>query len=235
MKAAFRIRHASGVSPAPCLVSGDGNGYSHGMTLRIISGSLRRRLLKTPPGKTTRPYTDRVRQIAFDRLGNANKVEGARVADVFSGVGTMGLEALSRGAMSCVFFEFDKAVHQALRENVSTLVPNHPTVCWRTNIHRSSFRPQGADECLPYTLVFFDPPYDQCPLLEPREPLGQAMKRLAKSQVTSSNATVVLRTPEKFELPEVPAWTVEDCWHISTMKLWILTKLQGSESSQAGQ
>ena len=200
------------------------------MTLRIISGSLRRRLLKTPSGKTTRPYTDRVRQVVFDRLNNIDKIRDARVADIFSGVGTMGLEALSRGASSCVFYEFDREVHQALKDNVSALVPDYPTVCWRTNIHRSSFRPQGAEGCLPYTLVFFDPPYDQCPLLAPREALGQAMKRLARSDVTSDDVVVVLRTPEKFELPELPAWTVEDCWHISTMKLWILVKSKESDS-----
>ena len=48
------------------------------MSLRIIGGTYRRRHLKTPHGKTTRPYTDRVRQIVFDRLGDS--VESARVA-----------------------------------------------------------------------------------------------------------------------------------------------------------
>jgi 16S rRNA (guanine966-N2)-methyltransferase len=135
------------------------------MPLRIISGQFRRRLLKTPQTQATRPYTDRVRQIVFDRL--SEQVENAQVADVFSGVGTMGIEAISRGAQSCVFIEGDRTVYESLKENVDTLLGDYPTVCWQTNVHRTSFRPKGAEACLPYNLVFFDPPYALCLLLEP--------------------------------------------------------------------
>lgn len=64
------------------------------MSLRVISGQYRRRILKTPADDSTRPYTDRVRQIVFDRLHDF--IPDARVADVFAGVGTMGIESLSR-------------------------------------------------------------------------------------------------------------------------------------------
>ncbi len=192
------------------------------MTLRIIGGSFRRRLLTTPHGMTTRPYTDRVRQIVFDRLDDC--LEQARVADIFSGVGTMGLESLSRGASTCVFLESDRTVYAALRKNVELLAGDFQTVCWKTNVHRSSFRPKGNDACLPYSLIFFDPPYIQCPLLEAGRPLGDAMKRLAATAVTTDDATLVLRTPERFDLPAIPRWTTEDCWQLSSMKIWILTR-----------
>ena len=136
----------------------------HDMSLRIIGGSLRRRHLKTPPGIATRPYTDRVRQIVFDRI--VNEVPFARVADVFSGVGTMGLESLSRGADSCVFIEADREVHRALRDNVNQLAADFPTVCWKTDVRYTSFAPKGNESLLPYTIIFFDPPYAQCPSLE---------------------------------------------------------------------
>ncbi len=192
------------------------------MTLRIIGGDYRRRLLKTPQGRTTRPYTDRVRQIVFDRVSPF--VEQSRVADIFSGVGTMGLEALSRGATSCVFIEGDSAVHESLSENVSLIAQDKKTVCWKTNIHRTSFCPNGAEECLPYSLVFFDPPYDQTPLLKPEAVLGKCLTRLAKERVTSDDAVVILRTPGRFEFSECRAWQIDDCWRISTMNLWILKK-----------
>lgn len=196
------------------------------MSLRIIGGEFRRRLLKTPPTKATRPYTDRVRQVVFDRIGEL--VPDARVADVFAGVGTMGLEALSRGAESCVFIEGDPKVHAALKENVEALAGDLPTVCWKTNIHRTSFRPQGAEQCLPYSLVFFDPPYAQCPLLAKDQVLGKCLVRLAKPEVTAADALVLLRTPEHFEFSDSDAWHINECWRISTMKLWLLGRTETS-------
>jgi len=202
------------------------------MTLRIIGGRFRRRLLSTPHGQTTRPYTDRVRQIVFDRLGEM--VEQARVADIFAGVGTMGLESLSRGAATCVFLESDRHVHASLRENVDLLAKDFPTVCWKTDVHRTSFRPKGSDECLPYSLVFFDPPYAQCPLLEPRQTLAKAVSRLAKPDVTSDDAVLILRTPGRFDLPCLNYWTTADCWPVSSMKIWLLRKSTAqSESHQS--
>lgn len=198
------------------------------MTLRIISGEFRRRLLQTPQGQTTRPYTDRVRQMVFDRISEL--VPDAHVADVFSGVGTMGLEALSRGASSCVFFEGDPKVHEALSHNVRAIVTNRQTLCWKTNIHRTSFCPTGVDNCLPYDLVFFDPPYDQCPLLLAGEVLYKALGRLAKPRATSENAVVILRTPEHFVFSGAPGWRIDDHWPISTMNLWILRK-SGNQSA----
>ena len=201
------------------------------MTLRIIGGDYRRRQLRTPHGLSTRPYTDRVRQIVFDRL--SDRIENARVADVFSGVGTMGLESLSRGAQSCVFIEGDSKVHQLLSENVSAIAADKPTICWKTNIHRTSFCPNGAEQCLPFDVVFFDPPYDQCSLLAPSEVLGKGLVRLAKPRATYEDALIVLRTPERVEFPDSRAWIVDEHWSISTMNLWLLKKREVCDESPA--
>ena len=200
------------------------------MSLRIIGGKYRRRHLKTPHGKATRPYTDRVRQIVFDRIDHL--LEGARVADVFSGVGTMGMEAISRGAASCVFFEADTDVHESLSGNVKAILVDEPTVCWKTSVHRTSFRPNGADECLPYSLIFFDPPYVQCPLLAEGSVLGKALDRLAKPQVSTDEAIVILRTPIGFDFSETAAWKIHDCWRISTMKIYTLGKSELPELTE---
>lgn len=200
------------------------------MSLRIIGGKYRRRHLKTPHGKATRPYTDRVRQIVFDRIDHL--LEGARVADVFSGVGTMGMEAISRGAQSCVFFEADTDVHESLSGNVKAILEDEPTVCWKTSVHRTSFRPNGADECLPYSLIFFDPPYVQCPLLAEGGVLGKALDRLAKPQISTEDAVVILRTPIGFDFSETAAWKIHDCWRISTMKIYTLGKAELPELTE---
>jgi len=192
------------------------------MTLRIIGGELRRRQLKTPPGILTRPYTDRVRQIVFDRL--VGRIDDARVADIYAGVGTMGLESISRGAASCVFFEATPLVHQMLKENVGLLAPDVPTVCWKTDVRYTSFVPKGSDGMLPYDLLFFDPPYARCPDIEPGGVLSKSLSRLARPNVSSDDALLLIRTPERFELPIPQGWALSDCWHVSTMKVWSLEK-----------
>ncbi|MEY3176059.1 MAG: Ribosomal small subunit methyltransferase [Planctomycetota bacterium] len=192
------------------------------MALRIISGKYRRRLLRTPSDDSTRPYTDRVRQMTFDRL--AAFVPGARVADIFAGVGTMGMEALSRGAASCVFFEAGAEVFQLLSTNVRTIAPDARAICWRTDIRRTSFRPRGGEDCIPYSLIFFDPPYRIAEEVRARGTLAPCLKLLSRSTLSTPEAILVLRTPEHFEAPEVPGWLVHDCWELSSMMVWILVK-----------
>jgi 16S rRNA (guanine(966)-N(2))-methyltransferase RsmD len=90
--------------------------------MRIIAGAWRGRALAAPPGLATRPTADRVRQSLFDMIlhaawGGRAVLEGAMVLDAFAGTGALGLEALSRGAESAVFFERDRAALAALRAN----------------------------------------------------------------------------------------------------------------------
>ncbi|HBB41088.1 MAG TPA: 16S rRNA (guanine(966)-N(2))-methyltransferase RsmD, partial [Proteobacteria bacterium] len=88
--------------------------------MRIIAGSLGSRRLHTPKGSATRPTSDRAREALFARLG---PVDGARVADLFAGGGSLGLEALSRGAATCCFVESGRAALLALRANLADLAP----------------------------------------------------------------------------------------------------------------
>ena len=87
--------------------------------MRIVSGSRGGRLLKAPPGRSTRPTPDRVREALFSILGD--RVPGARFLDLFAGTGANGLEALSRGARTAVFVECARAALAVLRENIARL------------------------------------------------------------------------------------------------------------------
>jgi 16S rRNA (guanine966-N2)-methyltransferase len=75
----------------------------------------------TPPGNDTRPTTDKVRQAVFNALDSAGLLDGASVIDLFAGSGALGIEALSRGASSCIFVERDRSAVEALRSNLTTL------------------------------------------------------------------------------------------------------------------
>ena len=87
--------------------------------MRIIAGEFRGRKLLPPQGQQTRPITDRVKQSLFDIL--APSIEGAVVFDCFAGTGSLGLEALSRGASRAVFFERDRSAVRLLQENIRAL------------------------------------------------------------------------------------------------------------------
>lgn len=89
--------------------------------MRVISGEFGGRRLVAPVGLSTRPTTDKVRQAVFNSLGSMGVLDGATVADLYAGSGALGIEALSRGAASCVFVERDRAALVALRENVKSL------------------------------------------------------------------------------------------------------------------
>ena len=192
------------------------------MALRVISGQYRRRILKTPADDSTRPYTDRVRQIVFDRL--QAYIPNARVADVFSGVGSMGMESLSRGAYSCVFFEADADIHKLLVTNVTTIAPEARTICWRTDVRRTSFKPHGGEDMMPYNLIFFDPPYKNANEIDPGKPLAASLKRLARDTISTPDAILILRTPDHTAAPQFQSWQIHDCWELSSMMIWILVK-----------
>lgn len=87
--------------------------------MRIIAGEWRGRRLKAPPGRDVRPTTDRVREAWMSALGPS--IPGARVLDLFSGSGALGLECLSRGAAHVVFVERARGGLKAIEENVGLL------------------------------------------------------------------------------------------------------------------
>ena len=88
---------------------------------RITAGLYRGRRLQTPPGDTTRPTSERVREALANALVAAGGLEGARVLDLYAGSGALGLELLSRGADSLVLVEIERSALTALRANVAAL------------------------------------------------------------------------------------------------------------------
>jgi 16S rRNA (guanine966-N2)-methyltransferase len=170
--------------------------------MRIIAGRFKRRPLAAAPGTTTRPLTDRAKVQLFQRLGPFG---GQHVLDVFAGTGTIGLEALSRGAATAVFVERDHKAYELLRRNVESLGVGDDTLCWRADVLRCSFRPKGREELLPYDRVFFDPPYAIAGDLRPGTPLYKSLERLARPGVCAEAAELVLRVParQKVAVPEV--------------------------------
>jgi 16S rRNA G966 N2-methylase RsmD len=104
--------------------------------MRIIGGKLKGRTIKAPDGQGTRPTSDRARESLFNILAHADwapALEGARVIDAFAGSGSLGFEAISRGAAFCLFVETEAAARGCIRDNVETF-----QLFGNTRIHRRS-------------------------------------------------------------------------------------------------
>ena len=122
--------------------------------MRIIAGEWRGRILVAPQGDTTRPTADRTRETLFSMLvSRIGDFEGLAVADLFAGSGALGLEALSRGAASCIFVEQDAAALRALRSNIANLRAQS-----QCDVRASSVLALGPAKA-PLDLVLLDPPY----------------------------------------------------------------------------
>jgi 16S rRNA (guanine966-N2)-methyltransferase len=127
--------------------------------LRIVSGTLRGRPIRAPEGEDTRPTSDRARQAVFNILEHApwsDGIGGLDVLDLFAGSGAMGLEALSRGAASCLFVETAEPAIAAIRANISAFGLDARTRVLKRNAAALGDRPPVQ---APFGLVFLDPPY----------------------------------------------------------------------------
>ena len=125
--------------------------------MRIIAGSKRGMKLLPPKGKDTRPITDRVKESLFSILWSKGKLEDCVVADLFCGTGSMGLEALSRGAKFCTFIDGGRGVVEILDRNIEKagfLAESKIRLCQYPQ-SRCRHDPEHGG----YDLVFVDPPY----------------------------------------------------------------------------
>jgi 16S rRNA (guanine966-N2)-methyltransferase len=121
--------------------------------MRVIAGRWGGRRLQAPPGEATRPTSDRVREALFSVLGD--RVDGARVLDLFAGSGALGIEALSRGAAHATFVDSAPAAIRSLTANLSALGADAEVR--RADARR--FLGAASANGRHYDLVFLDPPY----------------------------------------------------------------------------
>lgn len=121
--------------------------------MRVISGQWRGRPIVAPKGDATRPTADRTREALFSMLASrVGSFDELAVADLFAGSGALGIEALSRGAATCLFVEQDKAALDALRANLAKLDVAGADVR-ATSVLALGPAPRPLD------IVMMDPPY----------------------------------------------------------------------------
>ncbi|WP_419808449.1 16S rRNA (guanine(966)-N(2))-methyltransferase RsmD [Sphingomonas sp.] len=163
-------------------------------TLRVIAGTHRGRPLTTPAGDATRPTADRTREALFSMLtSRLGSFEGLAVADLFAGSGALGIEALSRGAGSCLFVEQDARALDALRANLAAL-------SLRGEVRAASVLALGPAPA-PLDLILMDPPYTTGAGVV-------ALERLARLGWTGPATWISIETA-RTETVEVKGFTID--------------------------
>jgi 16S rRNA (guanine966-N2)-methyltransferase len=161
--------------------------------MRVISGELRGRTLRTPPGRILRPTQGHVRQVLFDVVGD--EISGARVLDLFAGVGALGIEALSRGAVEAVFVERDATVLRFLKENIESMDLGERGRVLAVSVNAGLRILE--EETGSFRWIFADPPYAQRP-----EAWLLNLGRPGPGGVLSADGVLVLETSKRSPVEE---------------------------------
>ena len=162
--------------------------------MRIIAGTWRGRPILAPKGDATRPTADRTREALFSMLASRlGSFEELAVADLFAGSGALGLEAMSRGAASCLFVEQDKPALDALKANLAKLGA-------RADVRATSVMALGPAP-KPLDLILMDPPYGT-------GAGAVALDKLARLGWTGPATWVSIETAKNEEV-EVAGFTVD--------------------------
>jgi 16S rRNA (guanine(966)-N(2))-methyltransferase RsmD len=159
--------------------------------MRVIAGKYRSRNLDSLPGNETRPTYDRLKETLFNVLQSAGAIEGATFLDLYAGTGSVGIEALSRGANRVVFVEFNRKAANLIRSNLTSLNINEGV---------DVFQEEAAD-ALPmlmkaaeqFDVVFLDPPYALA------GEYGRSLRLLATGSLLKPHALVIAEHDKRFE------------------------------------
>jgi len=122
------------------------------MSIRVIAGTAKGRQLKLVPGDSTRPIMDRVKEALFNIIGR--DIIDAQFLDLFAGTGSVGIEALSRGATHATFVDLEKKAIQTIKENLAlTKFTNRATIS-----HTDAFTFLHEGPKVVYNFVYIAPP-----------------------------------------------------------------------------
>lgn len=123
--------------------------------MRIIAGKYGGRVIATPTGRQMHPMGERIRNAIFNKLGA--DIAGAQVLDAFAGTGAVGIEALSRGAKSCLFIEKKRSTAQILQQNLDLLgVDEQAGRVVQVTVLQYLETTNNEQQ---FDLIFADPPY----------------------------------------------------------------------------
>lgn len=166
--------------------------------MRVIAGTCKGRRLVAPKGSQTRPALDRIKESVFSILFD---VSGLSVLDLFAGSGSVGIEALSRGASSATFVENDSAALKALTTNLETCGFEQQSTIIKQDVARALTRltKQGTE----FDLIFVDPPYL-------KDLVNKTLAQLGASDLVHDGSRIVVEHHPKEPIDDIPGLILTD-------------------------
>ncbi len=154
--------------------------------MRIISGELKGRKIFEPPDRTTRPLKDLVKESIFNIVMHSNKIsidlKNSNILDLFSGVGSFGIEALSRGSKYVTFIENYTEVLQILRKNIQKLnLDNKCEIISEDIINMLNFKKLNKK----FELIFLDPPFNE-------KNINKILLKIYDSKILKKNGILII-------------------------------------------
>ena len=183
---------------------------------RVIAGEAKGRRLKVPKGQWVRPTPSRVREALFSILGE--RVDGARVLDLYCGSGALGIEALSRGAERAVFVDTSPRALDCTRDNLITCGFETRGRCVRKRL-------PALDRSLggPFSVIFSDPPYED-------DPFGRLCEGLATVPgLVADNAIWAHEVASRRPLDQAAGgelWRLVDSRRYGDTTLWLFERMR---------
>lgn len=166
--------------------------------MRVIAGSARGVCLSSVKGDKTRPIQDRTKESLFNILSGI--IQDSRVMDLYAGTGAIGIEALSRGAASCIFIENNRLAIQIIRDNLAaTGLQNKATILKYDVLETAPYLEKNG---IKLDIVFAAPPY---PLVEKnsyRSELLTFFSILSEKHIIPPEGIVILQQRKaEFQIP----------------------------------
>ncbi|MCR5066776.1 MAG: 16S rRNA (guanine(966)-N(2))-methyltransferase RsmD [Erysipelotrichaceae bacterium] len=161
--------------------------------MRVISGTARNRRLEAPKGMDTRPITDRIKESLFNIW--QFRVEDSRFLDLFSGSGSVGIEAMSRGAQLTVMVDASREAVNVIRKNIENcrLKQLKHEVC-KEDVFNAIRRMDSLG--YRFDLIYVDPPFTQPEIFEP------LMEALGSSSLLEQDGSLAVRSEKDLELQD---------------------------------
>ena len=186
--------------------------------MRVITGSARGTRLEAPPGLSTRPTSEMCKEAVFSILHF--ELAEARVLDLFAGSGQMGIEALSRGAKSCVFVDSARPAQTAIRRNLAAA-----KLAGRAQVVGMEAEAFLQTNPGPFEIALLDPPYGQ--------QLCQALLPLVAARM-SDGGVIVCETGREEELPgQAGEFSLSRTYRYGRAKVSVYRKQQEEEERDA--
>lgn len=159
--------------------------------MRIISGTGRGKRLKAPEGLNTRPTSDKVKESVFNII--QSYIMDSNVLDLFSGSGSLGIEALSRGASHCMFIEKNRDSYKIIKENIKSSGFEDRSELYLNDAYVALdlMGKKGKK----YDVVFLDPPYS-------KEMVPLAIQKLYENDIVDKDGIIISEHDDKEVIPE---------------------------------